>query len=284
MSYKKIDVHQHSNPAKYLPDGSLQPNFVTGKPSKSTTDEEILLHTLEYMDKHNIEKSVISWSLETVYKWMDHAPDRFIPGVVIGESVLNQPYYDPEKLREEIKAGKIQFMGEIAAQYDGVPPNDPLLDPYFALAAEYDLPVLIHCHGLGGLNPTFRCRDGNPLLLEDVLVKYPNLRIYVENAGFPFLGEMMALMMQYPKVYAVLSTISWLIPRKTFYDYFERLMDSACYGFGEPMAKRLMFGSDQMVWPETIEWAVEAIEEAPFLTEEQKQDIFYNNAKRFLKL
>jgi len=284
MSYKKIDIHQHSNPARYLPDGSPQPNYVTGKPSKSTTDEEILAHTLEYMDKHNIEKSLISWSLENVYKWMDYAPDRFIPGVLIGEYVIQQPYYDPEKLREEIEAGKIQFMGEIAVQYDGIPPNDPILDPYYALAVEYDLPVLIHCHGLGGSAPTFRSQHGNPLLLEDVLAKYPNLRIFVENAGFPFLGEMMALMLQYPQVYADLSTISWIISRKTFYDYLERLTDTALFGFGDPISKRLMFGSDQMIWPETIDWAVEALEEAPFLTEDQKKDIFYNNAKRFLRL
>jgi predicted TIM-barrel fold metal-dependent hydrolase len=29
---------------------------------------------------------------------------------------------------------------------------------------------------------------------------------------------------------------------------------------------------------------VEALEEAPFLTEDQKNDIFYYNAKRFLRL
>lgn len=284
MSYKKIDIHQHSNPVSYLPDGSIQPNMATGKPSKSKTDEDIMIHTLEYMDKHNIEKSVISWSLEHVYKWMDYAPNRFIPGVLIGEQVLQQPYYDPEMLREEIKAGRIRFMGEITSQYDGLPPNDPKIDPYFALAVEYDLPVHIHCLGLGAPFPTFRSQYGNPLLLEDVLAKYPNLRIFVENGGYPFLGEISALMMQYPNVYADLSTISWLNPRKVFYDYFERLMDTRYIGFGMPLAKRLMFGSDQMTWPETIEWAVQAFEEAPFLSEEQKKDLFYNNAKRFLKL
>jgi uncharacterized protein len=48
------------------------------------------------------------------------------------------------------------------------------------------------------------------------------------------------------------------------------------------LGKRLMFGSDQMRWPEAIGWAVAATEEAPFLTAEQKRDIFYNNAVRFL--
>jgi uncharacterized protein len=45
-----------------------------------------------------------------------------------------------------------------------------------------------------------------------------------------------------------------------------------------------MFGSDQMVWPGVIEPAIKAIEQAPFLTRQQKRDIFYNNAARFLRL
>jgi uncharacterized protein len=39
-----------------------------------------------------------------------------------------------------------------------------------------------------------------------------------------------------------------------------------------------------MIWPGTIDVAIEAIETAPFLTAEQKRDIFYNNAVRFLRL
>ena len=45
-----------------------------------------------------------------------------------------------------------------------------------------------------------------------------------------------------------------------------------------------MFGSDQMEWPETITLAIEAIQSADFLTEEQRADILYNNAARFLRL
>jgi hypothetical protein len=48
--------------------------------------------------------------------------------------------------------------------------------------------------------------------------------------------------------------------------------------------KRIMFGSDQMAWPETIAKAIESIENAPFLSDSQKQDILYNNAARFLRL
>ncbi len=50
------------------------------------------------------------------------------------------------------------------------------------------------------------------------------------------------------------------------------------------LGKRIMFGSDQMQWPEVIDDAIDAIESAPFLSDEQKRDIFYNNAVRFLRL
>lgn len=63
----------------------------------------------------------------------------------------------------------------------------------------------------------------------------------------------------------------------TIYRYLHRLVEA---GF----ANRIMFGSDQMVWPKTLEIAIEVIQDAPFLTVEQKRDIFYNNAARFLKL
>lgn len=81
----------------------------------------------------------------------------------------------------------------------------------------------------------------------------------------------------YPQVYADLGAIDWLRPREEFHEYLRALVRA---GFG----KRLMFGSDQMVWPEGIGMAIEGIESATFLTEEQKRDIFYNNAVRFLRL
>ncbi len=45
-----------------------------------------------------------------------------------------------------------------------------------------------------------------------------------------------------------------------------------------------MFGSDQMTWPDAIGLAVETIEKADFLSADQKRDILYNNAARFLRL
>jgi predicted TIM-barrel fold metal-dependent hydrolase len=50
------------------------------------------------------------------------------------------------------------------------------------------------------------------------------------------------------------------------------------------MGKRILFGSDQMYWPDAIGEAIRAVDEAPFLDATQKRDILYNNAARFLRL
>ena len=45
-----------------------------------------------------------------------------------------------------------------------------------------------------------------------------------------------------------------------------------------------MFGTDQMVWPKLMSYSISIIQNADYLTSEQKRDILYNNAARFLRL
>jgi len=47
---------------------------------------------------------------------------------------------------------------------------------------------------------------------------------------------------------------------------------------------RVMYGTDQMVWPHAIKKSIDYLNSLSFLTAKDKEDIFYNNAKRFLRL
>ena len=226
------------------------------------------------MDEFHIVKGFLSGTLEEVYSFTAAAPDRFIPSPGFPLYGIDG-FPDIDSLRAEYLAGRLRGMGEITSQYLGIPPNAPRLEPYFALAEELDIPVLIHTTGGGAPNPTFRLSAGHPLLLEEVVVRHPKLRIYLENAGYPFLHEMIALMGHYPQIYADLSIITWLVRREAFHDYLSALIRA---GFGE----RLMFGCDSA--PSKLAQCVEGIESASFLTDDQKRDIFYNNAARFLRL
>lgn len=272
-----IDMHMHTGLPHEVPEGIpalCRPEPCKGDGHATTDPTELFEKTLEQMDRYNIVLGFLSGvDLSAVDEWKKAAPERFIASPFI----LKADSAELEKLRPEYASGRFTGMGEIGTQLNGIPPNDPSLEPYFKLAEELDLPVLIHTLGIGPYMPHFRSAAGSPMLLEEVLVRHPKLRLFVENAGYPYQDEMIAMMYQYPQLYADLSTITWVIPRNAFNDYLQAFIRAG-------LGKRLMFGSDQMVWPEKIGAAVEAIEQAPFLTEQQKRDIFYNNAARFLRL
>ncbi len=273
-----IDMHLHADlPPHDVPAGApalCRPEPCLGQGAATSGPAETLQKTLEAMERYNIVKGFVSGlDLDNVRKWVAKDSERFIAAPFI----LKPGQHNLQHLRQEYEAGRLEGLGEIATQLSGVAPNHAALEPYFALAEELDVPVLIHTAGIGPYLPTFRSRAGNPLLLEDVLVRHPNLRLYVENAGYPFRAEMIAMMTQYPQLHADVSTITWVIPRSAFYDHLEGLIRAG-------LGKRLMFGSDQMRWPQKIGEGIEAIRQAPFLTAEQKRDILFNNAARFLRL
>ena len=272
-----IDMHMHSYPVDYMGEVNI-PNPITGRSSGIKSDEELMLATLSEMRRYNITLAMTSGPLEVLYRWKAEAPERIVGGVYFDE-LTTLP--DVEQLRQHFISGRLGMLGELVAQHVGLSLNDSLFDPYLTLAEELNIPVGVHT-GLGPAEtpytccPKFRVTYGNPILLEEVLVKHPKLRLYLMHGGWPYLEETKAIMSVYPQVYADLATINWIIPREEFHEYLKDLIRA---GFG----KRLMFGSDQMVWPEAIGMAIEGIESAKFLSKEEKRDIFYNNAARFLK-
>jgi predicted TIM-barrel fold metal-dependent hydrolase len=255
------------------------PNRVTGKVPAARTDKEALAATLAELKRYNVVKAVAGGPREHVLRWLAADPGRIIGGTM---TPPDSPLPDVRVLREDFRAGRLGVMAELALQYSGLAPNDPQVEPYWKLAEELDIPVGLHT-GLGPPGtpyqccPKFRTSLGNPALLEEVLVRHPRVRVYLMHAGFPYLQETIAIMHIYPQVYADLAAIDWRRPREEFHEYLHALVRAG-------LGKRLMFGSDQEIWPEAIGLAIEGIESATFLTAEQKRDIFYNNAVTFLRL
>jgi len=281
-----IDMHMHTYQWNKYGDPP-QPNLITGNVPEAKTDAEAINAYLAEMDRFSIVLAVGSGELEMVNAMQSQAQDRFLGGIEFPRytAPVNdrlEVWPEIDELRQLYTSGQLQIMGEITAQYAGVAPNDPRLEPYYALAEELDVPFCLHT-GFGPPNspymgdPDFRMRYGNPLLLEDVLVQHPNLRIYIAHGGYPFIEETIAVMMMYPQVYVDISAINWLLTPEEFHAYLQQLMHAR-------LGKRIMFGTDQMIWPEAVGMSIEAIESATFLTEEQKQDIYFNNAANFLKL
>lgn len=243
------------------------------------TDAELMNQTLAIADRRNIV-GVLSGPAAQVDAWIKARPARFIPALSFQIGEPSTPTV--QDLRARHAAGKLKVLGEVTNQYAGIAPDDPRMEPYWALAEELDLPVGIHIGtGPPGViylgSSHYRARLHSALTIEEVLVKHPKLRVYIMHAGYPMLDDMLAVLYAHPQVYVDVGIIVYNQPRPAFYRYLRALVEG---GYGT----RVMFGSDQMVWPGTIERAIAVIEEAPFLSAAQKRDIFYNNAARFLRL
>ena len=247
-----------------------------------TTNAELKKQLFAEFRKYNYVAALNSGvNVDEMEKWAEESPVKLtLQGLAIwrGSPDLNAV----KKLAEQ---GRIDVVGEIAVQYDGRPVNDPYLDPYYALAQEYNLPVAVHITGGAPGNDyigyhtrnTYRSDLTNPLAMEDVLRRYPDLRVYIMHAGWPMLDEMLLLMYMHPQVYVDVAMFMTVLPRKEGHRYLRTLVEAG-------MGKRIMYGSDHSVWPGLVGEAVEAIESAEFLAEEEKDDIFFNNAVRFFRL
>ena len=127
--------------------------------------------------------------------------------------------------------------------------------------------------------PKARLRLGDPYLIEDILVRYPKLRVFLSHAGMEWHEHALVLMDCYPNLYTDLGAILWVKPSLQRYarEFLANAKEEGCLN-------RVMFGSDQMEWPEGIELSLEYLNSLDFLTEKDRRDILYNNAARFLKL
>lgn len=276
-----IDVHLHALGVEAL--RKFGPNPVT-RAAPPSSPEENLRRTLAEMQNYNVVLGIVGGSnvcpddcTAEVARFLAAAPGRFRASAAFGRPVISA-----DSLRAQYLAGRLYAMGEVLAQYEGLSPSDSAFEPYWALAESLDIPVGIHTGmSFPGITqkgaPNFRVAFGDPLLLEGMLNRHPRLRVYLMHAGHPFLAETIGILQVYPQVYVDIAVIDWILPREEFYAWMKALIRA---GF----ADRIMFGSDQMVWPDAIGLAIDAIESADFLTEKQKRDIFYNNAARFLKL
>jgi hypothetical protein len=272
-----IDMHFHTL--------WLEPKLVSARPGVAPvrTPDEMRRRNLAALDRNHVVRAVASGDQLQLYA--GEVGRRLLPGIILPDptdkSQLTSLKVSPAELRQLHKEGRLAVLAEFCPQYLGLEPASPQLEPYWALAEELDIPVGIHM-GLGARGaayhgtPEYRMRLSNPLLLEEVLVRYPKLRVYVSHAGWPFINGLLGLLWAHPQVYVDVAVINWAMPEPEFHSYLRRIVDA---GFSD----RVMFGSDNMVRPEAIDVAVGRTA-APFLTDDQKRDILCRNAARFLKL
>ena len=185
-----------------------------------TTDREVMDRSLAVMRRYNVI-GVVNDANVARAAWQAQAPDR----IMVASPPTDEELADPKLLlanyTKDKAAGKLMLIGEVGAQYMGVAPDSPKLEGLWAAAEALDLPVSLHIGPgppgtpyLPGMG--YRARMSSPLLLEDVLVRHPKLRLNVMHAGYPMLDDTLALLYAHPQVYLDIGVIVYTQPRAAF--------------------------------------------------------------------
>lgn len=245
--------------------------------SSPMTNEELLEQTLATMNEYNII-GMLGGRPENFKTWIDRAPDRFIPSLDLNLRDLNNT---PDEILQLANTGSIHAIFELMTQYHGIPANDPELHPIYELAEDLELPVGIHFGqgppGLAYLGSGMRASLSSPLLLEEMLLKFPKMRVWVSHGAYPFQDELKAMLLAHPQLRFDVGIYSFILPEA---EYHRWLCDFVEAGFSD----RIMFGSDSQIWPQAIAIAVDRTNRAPCLGPSDREDIFFNNAAAFLRL
>lgn len=225
-----------------------------------------------------------SWELQNSYR--DQTNITLLYGLMFPCPVGKVPYsqqacFTHEKdwppvawVEQQIREKKIDFLGEILSQYYGISSSDSLLYPYYALAQKYDLPVGIHTGGAGPDHgsPNFQPEMGSPALLQDMLKKFPGLKVWIMHSGDQFLNETISIMQLNKQVYSDISVISNpdIVNSERFTATMKTLIEAG-------LEDRLLFGTDNG----DINKVISAVNGLKFLSKKQKAKLFYKNAERF---
>jgi predicted TIM-barrel fold metal-dependent hydrolase len=258
-----IDMHMHA--------WELPPN--TGEFRATLADA---------FERFHLERGLITGPEAAIIAAVSLDPTRLLGGAADGAGSVLPPL---AVLRDHVQAGRLVALGEIDAAWDGEPITTARLDDYWMLADSLGMPVGVFTGiappGTQTRFPHYRTELGRPHHIEAVLEAHPGLRVYLMQAGWPYRDETIAVMSAHPEVYADLGNLAGnpAIPQGEACAYLRALMRAG-------LGKRLMFGSGLSLdqWPVHIGSAIAVIQDAPFLSPVEREDIFFGNAARFLRL
>lgn len=150
--------------------------------------------------------------------------------------------------------------------------NDPKMLPLYRACVELDIPVNIHC----GINFSTDClmEHGRPLLLDQVMVSVPGLRVVASPPGWPWVHELIGVAWRHANVHIAVSAVrpKYLAVPGSGYEALLQYGNSV-------LQDRVFFGTSYPMQP--IERAVEEMMALP-LKDGVKEKWLYRNAAKFL--
>lgn len=241
-----VDAHMHVQPWEMMRPAILE-KMKSGRTDldRIRTLMEKPSEFLKFMDENGIERAVlvnyvseIMGFTDAVNPWIARfcaeSPGRLVPVGSLDARTSRDPDGDTERLLGEtgIRALKIHPSHQMVAPNGHADGTVPALQQVYEVAQKMGRPVMFHTGT--SIFQGARNKYSNPMLVEDVAIDFPKLRIVLCHAGRPlWMDEAVFLARRFHNVYLDLSSI----PPPRLLDYLPRL---------EELSGKCLWGTD---WP-----------------------------------
>ncbi|MGE3188693.1 MAG: amidohydrolase family protein [Vicinamibacterales bacterium] len=196
--------------------------------------------------------------------------------VVAGISWKNLTQADLDELRDLLEQRAIKGL-KLYPGYEPFYPADEKLAPAYALAEEFDVPVMIHSGDTYA--PTGKVKYSHPLNVDEVAVDFPRVKFVICHLGNPWFRDCMEVVYKNDNVYADISGLVLGDFSDRFEEYMRKqLQEMLLWGMNP---RKVLFGTD---WPiSSLESYLGFMEELK-LPLKDKQLLFYENAAKLFRI
>ncbi|MCY1713683.1 amidohydrolase family protein [Caproiciproducens galactitolivorans] len=155
-------------------------------------------------------------------------------------------------------------------------PTDAFMEPIYQKCIEYNKPILFHA-GLSW-EPNTPTKYCHPVAFEEVAINHPDLRICLAHFAWPWVREMVMLMIKYPNIYTDTSVLYLDSPEESIARVFT--VDMGPLWFERSFYKQVLFASNG---PRFRAFKIKrALDKIP-MRDYAREALYSGNAIRFLK-
>jgi uncharacterized protein len=178
---------------------------------------------------HGVDDDIFDMFCEEAAAAVARYPDRLSATVMLDPMGAMRAMRQLERAVKEYKFIAARLMPAAT----GVPANHPLCYPLYSKCIELGVPMMVNM-GLPG--PRRSGRVQQPVLLEDVLLAYPDLTLVGSHIGHPWHLETVALLQKFSNFY--LTTAGWApryVPAEIIHLMNTRGPDRVMWGTDYPL-------------------------------------------------
>lgn len=216
---KAIDVHTHAEVSCHHPEDPVMGKFfdATTKYFKADRKRPTIPETIDYYRKQNVAFVMFTVDIEAAFgaKRIDNEEiaefardnnDIMIPFASIDPHKGKMGALEARRLIEDYGVKGFKFHPPMQDFH----PSDRMAYPLYEVIAEYKLPAIFHTghSGMGTGMPGgggVRLKYGQPIMVDDVAVDFPDMKIVLAHPGWPWTDESLSMALHKENIFIDLS-------------------------------------------------------------------------------